>query len=37
MFIFCSCVSDGRKPFPIVHGKTTEDTFLEVGFFSLGL
>ncbi|XP_048050116.1 ubiquitin carboxyl-terminal hydrolase isozyme L3 isoform X2 [Chanodichthys erythropterus] len=20
---------DGRKPFPIVHGKTTEDTFLE--------
>lgn len=21
---------DGRKPFPIVHGKTSEDTFLEV-------
>ncbi|CAL8342963.1 unnamed protein product [Boreogadus saida] len=20
---------DGRKPFPIVHGKTSEDTFLE--------
>uniref|UniRef100_A0A3Q2ZLN5 Ubiquitin carboxyl-terminal hydrolase n=1 Tax=Kryptolebias marmoratus TaxID=37003 RepID=A0A3Q2ZLN5_KRYMA len=20
---------DGRKPFPVVHGKTTEDTFLE--------
>uniref|UniRef100_A0A671KLB7 Ubiquitin carboxyl-terminal hydrolase n=1 Tax=Sinocyclocheilus anshuiensis TaxID=1608454 RepID=A0A671KLB7_9TELE len=26
---------DGRKPFPIVHGETTEDTFLEVGFFSV--
>lgn len=21
---------DGRKPFPIVHGKTSEDTLLEV-------
>lgn len=28
LFVFVN--PDGRKPFPIVHGKTSEDSFLEV-------
>lgn len=30
------CLStDGRKPFPINHGETSDDSFLEVGIESL--
>lgn len=30
------CVStDGRKPFPINHGETSDDSFLEVGIENL--